>query len=145
MFLKVLKTRKSCLFYKKTNQLLSSRLAMTDLSLAMETVALHTSAPPLCWEGGPGRHLAPPITPSATFQLPSGRERTLEPLSLSVCRGRGARRACLWEVREPLQVSPGDAPGQAGELHLLPPLQLGDGGGPRGAAEAEARRPRGGW
>ena len=39
---------------------------------AMETAALHTPAPALCWEGGPGRHLAPPITPSATFQLPTG-------------------------------------------------------------------------
>ena len=54
-----------------------SVLAMTETAeaaLSLETLALHTGAPPLSWAGGPDRHLAPPITPAATFELPTGEQ-----------------------------------------------------------------------
>jgi len=44
------------------------------------TLALHTPPPQSAWEGGAQRHLAPPITPSATFILPSGEEVPGEPV-----------------------------------------------------------------
>ena len=44
------------------------------------TPALHTPPPPGAWAGGPGRHLAAPITPSATFLLPSGEHVEGEPV-----------------------------------------------------------------
>ena len=39
---------------------------------SLATLALHTPAPPTSWEGGVSRHLAPPITTSATYVVPSG-------------------------------------------------------------------------
>ena len=46
----------------------------------MSTLALHTQPPANSWVGGPGRHLAPPITVSATFELPTGAEVEGEPV-----------------------------------------------------------------
>jgi len=46
----------------------------------LSTLALHTGAPSSAWEGGAERHLAPPITPSATFVLPTGEEVVGEPV-----------------------------------------------------------------
>jgi len=46
----------------------------------LSTLALHTGPPSSAWEGGAQRHLAPPITPSATFVLPQGEEVVGEPV-----------------------------------------------------------------
>ena len=39
---------------------------------SFSTLALHTKPTEESWAGGPDRHLAPPITVSATFELPTG-------------------------------------------------------------------------
>merc|ERR1719347_73417 len=44
------------------------------------TLALHTHCPKQSWTGGAERHLAQPITLSATFELPSGVEIAGEPV-----------------------------------------------------------------
>ena len=47
---------------------------------SLATLALHTPSPPASWVGGVERHLAPPITLSATFSLPSGQHVEGEPV-----------------------------------------------------------------
>ena len=49
-------------------------------SSSLSTLSLHTPAPEHSWAGGHQRHLAPPITLAATFQLPSGCEVEGEPV-----------------------------------------------------------------
>ena len=39
---------------------------------SFSTLALHTKPPEESWTGGYERHLAQPITVSATFELPTG-------------------------------------------------------------------------
>jgi len=47
---------------------------------SFSTLALHTKPPEESWAGGHQRHLAPPITVSATFELPTGEEIQGEPV-----------------------------------------------------------------
>jgi len=53
---------------------------MSSSNPKLSTLALHTGPPSSAWEGGAERHLAPPITPSATFVLPRGEEVIGEPV-----------------------------------------------------------------
>jgi len=53
---------------------------MSSTHPKLSTLALHTGPPSSAWEGGAERHLAPPITPSATFVLPQGEEVIGEPV-----------------------------------------------------------------
>lgn len=45
---------------------------MASEHFSFSTLALHTKPPEESWAGGYQRHLAPPITVSATFELPTG-------------------------------------------------------------------------
>jgi len=47
---------------------------------SFSTISLHTQPPESCWKGGYQRHIVPPITVAATFELPLGEEVEGEPV-----------------------------------------------------------------
>ena len=114
---------------------------MASEHFSFSTLALHTKPPEESWAGGYQRHLAPPITVSATFELPTGflskssRKSSSSSESLTQYRRGDTGWAGVWSVWPPQQESPGADPGQSGVLQPLPGVQLWHGCIPCPAAD----------
>ena len=112
---------------------------------SFSTLALHTKPPEESWAGGHQRHLAPPITVSATFELPTGLLFCLNPCHYKSDRRGDTGWASVWEIWSPQQMSPGAEPGQSGVLQPLSGVQLWHGCSPCSAADPHPWRPYCGW